>query len=405
MPYTGTGTGIQNADDVFFSNISDTQVLRFDSANAKWINTALSVVTSELANDAVTEPKLAIANSPSTNQVLSWDGSALRWATPTATPADATTSAKGIVQLAGDLAGTASAPTVPGLANKAALSQTHPQSEITGLTTALAGKEGTVTAGTTAQYYRGDKTWQALDKASVGLSNVDNTSDANKPVSTATQTALGTKADQSVTISGTSSLTGGGTLAANRTLSLVGDAASPGNSRYYGTNATGTKGYYTIPSGDPTLGGDLTGTASNAQIAANAVGATELASNAVTEPKLSVANSPATGQVLSWNGSAMSWAGALAFAFTRVDVTSNYTVTNSFEYVFADATAVGITVTLPAPMNNGYVRVKRISSGANGVLIVPPNGSVLDGSGVGSDVLSSQWDSQEYWSDGSNWYR
>ncbi len=60
------------------------------------------------------------------------------------------------------------------------------------MTTALAGKEPTLTAGTTAQYYRGDKTWQTL----------------------------------------------------------------------------------TV---DPTMGGDLTGTASNAQIAANAVGLAEMA--------------------------------------------------------------------------------------------------------------------------------
>jgi hypothetical protein len=56
--------------------------------------------------------------------------------------------------------------------------------------TQLNAKEATITAGTTGQYYRGDKSFQTLDKAAVGLSNVDNTSDANKPVSTATQTAL-----------------------------------------------------------------------------------------------------------------------------------------------------------------------------------------------------------------------
>ena len=37
-------------------------------------------------------------------------------------------------------------------------------------------------------------TLPTLTKSSVGLENVDNTSDANKPVSTATQTALDTKA-------------------------------------------------------------------------------------------------------------------------------------------------------------------------------------------------------------------
>ena len=59
----------------------------------------------------------------------------------------------------------------------------------------LAVKENTITGGTTSQYYRGDKTFQTLDKTSVGLSNVDNTSDVNKPVSTAQQTALNLKAN------------------------------------------------------------------------------------------------------------------------------------------------------------------------------------------------------------------
>ncbi len=67
------------------------------------------------------------------------------------------------------------------------------QSSVTNLTTDLAGKEPAITAGTTSQYYRGDKSFQTLNKTAVGLANVDNTSDANKPVSTATQTALNAK--------------------------------------------------------------------------------------------------------------------------------------------------------------------------------------------------------------------
>lgn len=61
--------------------------------------------------------------------------------------------------------------------------------------TALNGKENSFASGTVSQYFRGDKTWQTLDKATVGLSNVDNTSDLNKPISTATQTALNGKAN------------------------------------------------------------------------------------------------------------------------------------------------------------------------------------------------------------------
>lgn len=117
---------------------------------------------------------------------------------------DATTSSKGIVQLAGDLSGTATAPTVPG----------------------LAGKEPTITPGTTADYYRGDKTWQPLTKSAVGLANVDNTSDANKPISTATQTALNGKANTTTLISTGTGLTGGGDLSADRTLSVTNDSTT-----------------------------------------------------------------------------------------------------------------------------------------------------------------------------------
>jgi hypothetical protein len=117
--------------------------------------------------------------------------------------------------------------------------------------TALNAKEATIIAGTSGQYYRGDKTFQTLNqdavpdgttnkaytatdktrlantsgtntgdqdlsgyvpttrtvnghalstdvsitKSDVGLANADNTTDANKPISTATQTALNLKAN------------------------------------------------------------------------------------------------------------------------------------------------------------------------------------------------------------------
>jgi hypothetical protein len=65
--------------------------------------------------------------------------------------------------------------------------------------TALNLKENTITATTSADYYRGDKTFATLNKTAVGLGNVDNTSDANKPVSTATQTALDAKTNKLIT--------------------------------------------------------------------------------------------------------------------------------------------------------------------------------------------------------------
>jgi hypothetical protein len=58
-----------------------------------------------------------------------------------------------------------------------------------------------------------------------------------------TQVAL-----QSTTIAGATSITGGGDLSANRTLTLLNDVASPGTSWYYGTNSSGTKGWFALSS-------------------------------------------------------------------------------------------------------------------------------------------------------------
>jgi len=108
------------------------------------------------------------------------------------TVADATTTAKGIVQLAGDLAGTAAAPTVPGLAGKAAAAHGHPyqplDSDLTDIAV-LSPSDGTFLKRVTGAWNTA-----ALVKGDVGLGNVNNTTDAEKPVSDATQTALDAKA-------------------------------------------------------------------------------------------------------------------------------------------------------------------------------------------------------------------
>ncbi len=174
---------------------------------------------------------------------------------------DATTSSKGKVRLAGDLAGTADAPTVPGLANK----------------------ENTITAGTTAQYWRGDKTWQTLDKAKVGLSDVDNTSDASKPISSATQAALDDKAPKA-----SPALTGTPTAPT---------AAAGTNTTQIATTAFVTSAISTAAVGDATtlvkgkiqLGGDLGGTGTTAAapiIKDAAISTNKLADDAVTSAKI-----------------------------------------------------------------------------------------------------------------------
>ncbi len=197
-----------------------------------------AVGSSALQDNSVTQ-NILNTGTGTDGQVLTKDSAqtgGMKWSTVSGGASPATSSSLGTVQLAGDLGGVATAPTVPGLATK----------------------EPTITAGTTSQYWRGDKSWQTLDKSAVGLANVDNTSDTNKPVSTATQTALNAKAplasptftgtvtvptptnntdaatkiyvdtatsgiankaDKTTTITAGTGLTGGGDLSTNRTIS------------------------------------------------------------------------------------------------------------------------------------------------------------------------------------------
>lgn len=61
--------------------------------------------------------------------------------------------------------------------------------------TTWTGKQDLIPTGLATEYYAGDKAWHTLNKTAVGLGNVDNTSDADKAISTATQNALNQKAN------------------------------------------------------------------------------------------------------------------------------------------------------------------------------------------------------------------
>ena len=235
-----------------------------------------SVVDSTaLAPNAVDETSLGVTGGVD-GQVLVKDSTVatgLKWASPSGgTVPDASTTTKGIVQLAGDLAGTAASPTVPGLAAKLDASQKGaangvatldgtgkvPTSQLpttTAPVTSVAGKTGAVT----------------LVKADVGLGNVDNTSDANKPISSATQTALDLKADATALTSG---LAGKSDTTHTHALDDLSDVTASGatdgqslvfNAGVWGPGTVGTGGTVVDATssvkGVVQLAGDLGGTA------------------------------------------------------------------------------------------------------------------------------------------------
>lgn len=77
----------------------------------------------------------------------------------------------------------------------------------TTITNAVSGKEPSIPTGTTQQYWRGDKSWQTLDKNAVGLSNVENTALSTWAGST-NITTVGTLTNLTVTNTITGSITG-----------------------------------------------------------------------------------------------------------------------------------------------------------------------------------------------------
>lgn len=113
---------IHNADGTLKENVVTSDAL---APNA--------IQPTSLQDSSISETKLATTNSPTTGDILSWSGTSLAWTAPALSPVDATTSVKGIIQLSGDLGGTASSPLVPGLSGKADSVHTHTIAQLTDL--------------------------------------------------------------------------------------------------------------------------------------------------------------------------------------------------------------------------------------------------------------------------------
>ncbi len=125
-------------------------------------------------------------------------------------------------------------------------------------------------------------------RANLGLGNVDNTSDLNKPISTATQTALNTKEDLSNKSTATTLGTSNDLYPTQNAVKIYVDGEIVNNA---------TPDATTLTKGKIQLAGDLRGTAASPEVAPGVITTAKLAIGAVTTDK--IANAAVTNDKIA----------------------------------------------------------------------------------------------------------
>ena len=87
-------------------------------------------------------------------------------------------------------------------------------------------------------------------------------------------------------------------------------------------------------------------------------------------------------------------------AATVQSKTANYVATSG-DLVLMDASGGNRTVTLPAVASGAVCTAKKTDSSANTVTVSPASGTI---DGAASKVISTQYESYDFVSDGTNWF-
>ena len=330
---TGAVTTLKIADNAVETAKINASAVTTDKINASAVTTAKiangTIIAEDIADSAVTNAKLANSTITINGTAVALGGSGTISASPTGTTlankkiwvGDENSVAQP-VEISGDVTMNnlgvttigASKVTTGKIADNAvtyAKIQNVNENKVLGRVSAGAGEiEEIATTGSgnvvraIAPTFTG--TVSGITATMVGLGNVNNTSDANKPVSTAQQTALDLKEN-----------------AANKSTDIVADAAS--TTKYPAVKTIKDYVDSSVTSGAPDatdsvkgkvqLAGDLTGTAASPAVAANAITtakiangtiiAEDIANDAVTTSKIAtgaVTNNKLDNSTINING-------------------------------------------------------------------------------------------------------
>ncbi len=443
---------LANLSDVNAAGAADTQVLTYNASTSKWnaatatgsgtvsnaSNTSLGIVqlagdlggnnnpaAPAISNGAITDAKVS-AGAAIAQSKISGLVAALSAKAPSASPtftgtvtvpapisatdaatktyvdttaaagvADATTTTKGRVQLAGDLGGTATAPTVPGLSAKAPLASptfsgtvtvpgpTNPTDAATKSyvdTTAAAGVSDATTVAKGKVQLAGDLAGTA---AAPTVAKVNGVSVSGTP--TAGQAIVAT----SGTAAAWSTVAGGG--ASNATTTTPGLVQLAGD---LGGTATA-----------PTVPG-LTAKATDSSVVHNS--GVETVAGVKTFSASPIVPTPTTNTQAAnktyVDTAVAGGAGGNGNRTVTAVKTANYTAAAG-EYVLVSATGGGFTVTLPAsPANGSWVSIKKAEGTSNSVLVAPNTGNTLDDGSL-SISINIAWMDADFIYSNTVWYR
>ena len=212
--YSSTFAGLS---DVNVAGVADDNTIRYDAASSKWVPTNITPATSL---NGLTDVTLS---SPANGQILIYNSTTSKWENQNAPTGTGTVTnvATGTGLTGGPITTTGTISLNTKLA---------PADSIAG----NAGKFLRVNSGATAVEYADALNGTGFVKASGTTITYDNSTYV--PTSTSVSTT-------------NSSLSGGGSLSSSLTLQLVNDSASPGNDKVYGTDSSGTKGWYNAATG------------------------------------------------------------------------------------------------------------------------------------------------------------
>jgi hypothetical protein len=393
---------------------------------------------------------VAVTGTPSSGQVITASsGTAAAWTTPAAGAGNATSSSPGIIQLDGDLGGSATSPSVAKV-NGVTLPASAPSSgNVLTATSASATAWTTPAAGVSLDSTNTDI--QPLGSQSAGSSSLAAKADHVHPTTGLVTTTTSLSGDVTGTASTTTvakvngvAVTGtpssGQVITASSSTAAAWTTPASGGAQTLTSTAIKTSAYTASP-GDfipvDTSGGNVTITlpsspANNTRVEIKMVNTTVNPNNGYGNnivifstggsDVLNKASGNTTGYLTILNQAVMlQYTASSGIWYVQSDdlpqssislgishtVTTTYTMTTTDHVIMADATSAAFTITLPTAIGfNGVYNIEAITSTTNTVTVNTTSSQTIEGASttnLGTNASGALYSAVTLVSDGANW--